>query len=624
MKYAGGVVTHLGLQMYSGPVPAIAELAANAWDADASVVDVTLPLGTIDPSSIISVRDDGKGMTWEDFDVKYMIVGRNARKTDGDLTKTHKRKRMARKGLGKLAGFGIANVVEVMSVKDKKMTRFRMDYSAIEKLELGGNYTIDVDEDNKPVDEEDGTVVTLRNLKIKQTITPEKFFASMERRFSILSDRFKVHVNGKTLAKSQMPFQMVFPSNRYRVPGERIIRKKGELDILGVGHVKYWIGFTEKPIKHSESRGIVVLSRGRLVQEPWFFDISGGTRGQHGMQYMTGEVEADFLDDKMDYVTTGRGSATWAMPDPIALKEWGASKVKFVLDKWAEERGRLNIQKLERVSTYMERIKKFPKRQRKELQSVVRNMASIETIEDDRLANLVRSMIQAYENNALIGMIDEISALSLDAQAQMYKILQEFQVLESVSLAQIVRSRIRIIEKLEKMVDEGVREKPDIHNYLKEYPWLINPAYVGLSHERRLDTILLRKFNVKTRSKGKNRRVDFFCLGDSGMAHVVEVKRPGNLVDTEDIRQLTGYVDFLRAEHAKETDVEVQRTFHGWLIGSRFSEESAGERNRAFKDGIQTKTWEALLRTARQSHKEFFDAMKRKVPEDDPRLENFT
>jgi hypothetical protein len=30
MKYAGGLIKHLGLQMYSGAVPAIAELIKNA------------------------------------------------------------------------------------------------------------------------------------------------------------------------------------------------------------------------------------------------------------------------------------------------------------------------------------------------------------------------------------------------------------------------------------------------------------------------------------------------------------------------------------------------------------------------------------------------------------------
>ena len=77
-----------------------------------------------------------------------------------------------------------------------------------------------------------------------------------------------------------------------RFAQEKIIRKKGEFTIPGAGSIVFFgLDFTEKPIHDAESRGIAVLSRGKLVQEPWFFDITGGTYGQHGMQYMTGEVE---------------------------------------------------------------------------------------------------------------------------------------------------------------------------------------------------------------------------------------------------------------------------------------------------------------------------------------------
>jgi len=178
MKYAGGVVKHLGLQMYSGPVPAIAELIANAWDANADEVTITIPFGKkFDSSSTITVNDDGDGMTWEDFNKKYMIVGRDARKEEGDLTKgKYKRKRMAHKGLGKLAGFGIADVVEVTSVKSKKRTNFSMDYSVIKKLELGQDYTVNVNEDNVPTNEKRWNYNKIKKIKTQTSNPKRKFF----------------------------------------------------------------------------------------------------------------------------------------------------------------------------------------------------------------------------------------------------------------------------------------------------------------------------------------------------------------------------------------------------------------------------------------------------------------
>lgn len=68
MTYSGGMVKHLGLQMYSGVVGAIAELIANGWDADSERIDVDVPFDRDwhDPHTSFSVRDYGEGMTFEE------------------------------------------------------------------------------------------------------------------------------------------------------------------------------------------------------------------------------------------------------------------------------------------------------------------------------------------------------------------------------------------------------------------------------------------------------------------------------------------------------------------------------------------------------------------------------
>ncbi len=86
MKYAGGLVKHLGLSMYRGAVPAIAELISNAWDADATRVDVTVPFGVGLAGTEIRVRDNGCGMTWEECDEAYLTIGRDRRIAEGSLT----------------------------------------------------------------------------------------------------------------------------------------------------------------------------------------------------------------------------------------------------------------------------------------------------------------------------------------------------------------------------------------------------------------------------------------------------------------------------------------------------------------------------------------------------------
>jgi DNA gyrase/topoisomerase IV subunit B len=66
MQYAGGIVKHLGLSMYRGAVPALAELISNAWDADATEVQLSIPFGIGLRDQEIRVADNGRGMTWDD------------------------------------------------------------------------------------------------------------------------------------------------------------------------------------------------------------------------------------------------------------------------------------------------------------------------------------------------------------------------------------------------------------------------------------------------------------------------------------------------------------------------------------------------------------------------------
>ena len=621
MKYAGRMVRHLGLQMYSGPVPAIAELIANAWDADASHVSVDVPLGkSIGAKDVITVSDNGTGMGWGDCKDKYMVIGRDARKENGDVT-AGGRKRMAHKGLGKLAGFGISTKVEVTTVRGGKRIRFALDYSAIENLGHGQEYVVDA-ESGAAAGEQNGTTVHLTGLTLRRRIPEEQFIASMSRRFSVISDKFTVAVNGKILKMDSRTFQMRFPDEKHRFEGETVRDGRSCAKIGGAGRVSYWIGLTEKPIKEPALRGISVIARGKLVQEPWFFEVAGGIHGQHGMQYMTGEVEADFLDEKIDYVTTNRGGVMWSQDKPSKLQEWGQRRVADVLRKWAEERGRMKLEKIKRDAPFMDRISKFPARDRKEMESVIAKMASIETIEDERLKDLAITFINVYENQRLTDMIGKISSLDPRAQAAIYEILSDFKVVEAVTMAQLIQTRVSIISKFKEMIEKGAREVPDMQKHLKDHPWLINPSYTGLIHEQTLDKTLKKEFGIGSTSGAGRRRPDFFCLGDLGRAFVIEIKRPGARIGRDEIRQLEDYVDFLAKENRKTTEKECQKTFFGYLIGSKFSDDTEGLRDRAANAGITVTTWNALLRAAEHAHMDFYKAMKHRAPKDDPRVDD--
>lgn len=62
-------VEHLGLNLYSNTSAVISEAVANAWDADAKTVEITLE------KDCITIKDDGCGMDTDDINNKYLTVG---------------------------------------------------------------------------------------------------------------------------------------------------------------------------------------------------------------------------------------------------------------------------------------------------------------------------------------------------------------------------------------------------------------------------------------------------------------------------------------------------------------------------------------------------------------------
>ena len=97
-KISLSVLNHLGRNLYRSFATVIGEAISNAWDADASNVWIYL-----DPDKNgFWIKDDGSGMTSDDFQNKFLKIGYSKRKS-GKSRSTKDRPFIGRKGIGKLA-----------------------------------------------------------------------------------------------------------------------------------------------------------------------------------------------------------------------------------------------------------------------------------------------------------------------------------------------------------------------------------------------------------------------------------------------------------------------------------------------------------------------------------------
>jgi hypothetical protein len=124
------LLDHSGVAMHNTLEQAIAELVANGYDADADEVKITL-----DDDAIV-VADNGRGMTPDEVQNNYLRLGRDRRASD-KRERTAKRRRaiIGHKGIGKLAGLGIAETMIVTTRRAGKQTKLTIDRSSLDVAE---------------------------------------------------------------------------------------------------------------------------------------------------------------------------------------------------------------------------------------------------------------------------------------------------------------------------------------------------------------------------------------------------------------------------------------------------------------------------------------------------------
>ena len=83
MSFEPTTVEHLGLKMYSKLPMALAELIANAYDADSETVEMKLFDNSEEKK--IMVIDDGIGMSFDEINNLFLRIGRN-RRIEGETT----------------------------------------------------------------------------------------------------------------------------------------------------------------------------------------------------------------------------------------------------------------------------------------------------------------------------------------------------------------------------------------------------------------------------------------------------------------------------------------------------------------------------------------------------------
>ena len=619
MEFDVYTIKHLGLQMYSTLPPVIGELVANGWDANATKVEITIPETPIDEqTSEIVISDDGIGMSDKEIREKYLIIGRDRRENEqsDETPSPYNRKVMGRKGIGKFSAFGIAKEIDVESVKDGEVSHFRMNYD--ELLEKATDRSIEFPPLNSTGTVSKGTKIILRHItKFKTRSIPiDRIHRGLARRFAVIGAQqgFEVVINGSSISPEDRDLKRLLEKDMDGNPylweyDNEEIRPETGWTVVG------WIGALNRttPDIDGIDRGIVLMARGKLVQEPFVFEAVVGQ--QFALSYLIGELHAEFVDEAEDTIGTTRNSLVWDTEANITLKAWGQKEVNRIAREWSEKRSKDNekqLQKNELYGKFREQAEEIgSKRAFKLADKLVRQAINKNpTAEVEEIEPIIQTALDFLEFDAFTEISEDLAEADFEDVEKLLGLFREWEIFEAKEMAKVTQGRINTIEKFQTFIENNALEVPTIHDFLKEFPWVIDPRWTLVDDEVTYSKLLRDKFPEGSNIPEDERRIDFLCVREGTNLVVVEIKRPKPKTKTsmKDLNQIENYVSFMSDYIRHTTDLDYQyEAVTGYLLcGDLADTYQVREKKRILANSqIYVRRYIDLLDMVRRSHGEF-------------------
>lgn len=627
------VLDHLGINLYSNIAAVLTEAVANAWDADAENVEIK-----INPDGKwIEITDDGIGMSVDDMNNKYLRVGYRRRDEDTEHGSATAKGRpvMGRKGLGKLALFSIAEIIEVESTKNGQAHGLRMTIKGIKqsvqkKEPFYSPEPLPLDE----VAVSKGTRIVLKDIKRQRLGSGALALRKrLARRFSVIGGThgFKIAIDGQpitTADRGDLPMVQFLWNFEYYEPDltsasqllerEALPSRLEEWDTCW--KVSGWIGTARFP-KQLDSReagnlnGIVVFARGRLFHENLLDKLNDG---RLYTKYLTGQIEADFLDadDAPDIATSDRQRIQEDDLRYIKLISFLKSCLAQIEKRWTEWRNKHEVEKAKENSPALaEWLDSLPDGYKKSAETLIAKLSALPIDEEDDRKLLYRHGILAFERMKLRGSTEEL-ATSIESVDKLLSVLADRDSLEGSLYRDIVKSRLEAIKDFQAIVDEDAKERV-LQKYLFNHLWLLDPAWERATDSAVMETRLVEAGVLTNDMTERERlgRVDIAYRTNAGKHIIVELKkveRKMNLLELQEQGQT--YVDKLKKILLKQGDTtpNIEVVF---VLGKTVDEEASNpERLKssmtAISPGSRIVHYDSLIRGAQEAYSEYLSKSK--------------
>lgn len=606
-------IDKLGVKLYDRVAAVIAELVSNSYDADATEVLIEAPMGeylaskaggTItDKGYTIKITDNGIGMTPQEANDYYLKVGAERREDGrpgrGSTSRKFERKVMGRKGVGKLAPFGICEIIEIITSGGEKVSQDDSDGNEVSGYQTA-HFIMDRNEILKDTDEtytlangcfdgtlrpKSGTTVILRKFAFRKVPDHKVFVRQLAQRFGIAGPSWEIttHDTESGYEESVGEFHIEqMEQSAIKFQGERGPKIKGEngdqfpaigpasKEIehfrAGFEHDGYfypiegWVAYSKVPYRDDLMSGIRIYCKGKIAAQSAVFNLPAGFHGEHSIRsYLIGAIHADWLDDDDDLIQTDRRDILWSHELGEKLQEWGQLVVRQ-MGNIARDPMRTTVwQRFLEVGQVEDRINSaFPGSNGQDLRGKALYLARTlgRTLRGDEVEDqgVVHDMVQLIITLAPLVSLDDALRQAADETntiSVLADILKAARLAEISSFGRIASDRVKVIQKLKQLKMEDDTDERSLQYLIENAPWLINPQWSPIAANqtlRSLKNALEEHCEVELRGFSQPmRRPDFVLSSQGKMVQVVEIKKPQHKLTDDEMKRITVYRNEINA-----------------------------------------------------------------------------
>lgn len=629
------VLHHLGIGLYSNIPAVLSEVVANAWDADAELVEITIDT----EKDEIVIKDDGSGMNLTDINKKFLHVGYEKRKSESVVTPKG-RHVMGRKGIGKLSVFSIAQLVDVHSIKEGEIHAFRMDLNKIENLIKDGkshDYRPDpLDLEN--IEIEKGTHLILRNFKKKLNKAESYLRRRIARRFSIFGPEhdFIVEINEEEITAkdrdyfNRLEYMWCFGGEGKAVSKDcKSLEKAFELDNLvhkfidedGIEReykVSGWIGTVDER-KHIDDANntIVLFAHGKLIQEDIIKDLNEG--GIYS-KYLIGEIDADFmdLDELEDMVTSDRQRVREDDERYNRIKEFVWNALKEIQKRWTELRKESGAEKALENPVIKEWYDKLTGDNKKWARMVFGKIESLTVPDLEAKKELYKASMLGFESMALKNSLSVLNTIEkIESEEELRSVMGLFGSIDELEAAyyyQISKGRLQVIRNFAKMVP--ISKEKAVQDYIFDHLWLLDASWDRAASNKHMEESVkteFKKIDAGLTEEEASGRIDIRYQTAAGKHIIIELKKYDRKVEVFELsKQINKYVCALEkclTEKFPEKDSHIEAIC---ILGSP----PTGGPPEMINDNLASvkaryKTYDTLISTAMENYGNYLEEDKK-------------